>query len=178
VAVTDGGAHENDIIQVGIIKCIDGGNPQCDGSTDQFVAWGRSNTVSGCGTLSNVRPVPAKVGDFPGGSWKYTVFRNAQQWFFQINGQNVGPNPSLASICWAKKWAVWSGESWDRGDAIGGPVDNPFNISQAIYEATVGGVWSNANWGSGNVCNLAPTLARYKCDAPTGTSLNLWTVQP
>jgi hypothetical protein len=117
------------------------------------------------------------MGPFPSGNQTYTVVKTATQWQFKVNGTVQESIPS-SSICWASKRATWTGESWDIRDAIGGPIDNPFHLSAALYEASVGGVWSNSNWGTGGICNLAPTDARYKCNAPTGTSMDLWTVQP
>jgi hypothetical protein len=178
VAVDGNDSLANDLVQAGVMHCVNNSNPDCTNyGTHEFWAWGRSHLAAGCAGFSDVPPIQHAIAGFPGGTWAYTVLKTSSQWQVKVNG-TVQETLSLGSICWTPKRALYTGESWDIRDAIGGPVDNPFHVSSAIYETSVGGVWSNVNWGTGSVCNLAPTDARYKCNAPTGTSMDLWTVQP
>ena len=108
---------------------------------------------------------------------RFDVVRTSQQWKVQINGVTQQTVP-LASICWSKRRADWLGESWDRGDAIGGSSSNKFRVASAIYEASVGGVWTNESWTAANPCNNVTLDNRYKCDVVSGNSMDLWTVQP
>ena len=166
-----------DLVQAGLIHCKDPVNLNCNNyGTHEFWTWGRSHLASGCSGFSDVAPVNKYLGAFPSSSTTYTVVRTAQEWDVWVNGVEEQDVP-LASICWTGRRALYTGESWDSGDAIGGLVDNKFRLWNALYEQNGGGVWSNTNWGTGAVCNLN-SLARYKCNAPNGTSLDLWTVQP
>ena len=168
-----------DIVQMGMVNCQNNPNPDCgpgDG-THRFWAWGRDSDADGCATFSDVAPSPQLYGAFPGAPKAYTVVRTATQWQFKfdsITGQSI----PVGFICWAPKRALFTGESWDIKDAIGGPIGNPYRLWSAKYEQNVGGVWSNTAWGAGDVCNVAPTDPRYKCNAINGTTLDLWTVQP
>jgi len=177
VGIDDNGGHKYDVIQVGIGKCKQSANPDCDATTNQWMAWGRSHTVSGCAGFMDVKPVPAFLGDFPGGTWPYTVVRTSQQWKVQINGVTQQTIP-LSSICWSKRRADWLGESWDIGDAIGGSSSDKFRVSSAIYEGSVGGVWTSESWTLGNTCNNMNLDPRWKCNVVSGSALDLWTVQP
>ncbi|MES2209822.1 MAG: hypothetical protein V4515_06515 [Chloroflexota bacterium] len=175
VALDDGGAHAFNIFQAGLVNCVDTflPNASCNNNgTHEFWAWGRQS----CPGLADVAPNPKFMGAFPGSSRTYTVLKTSTQWQVKVSGTVTETLP-LASICWAPKRTEHTGESWDIRDAIGGPVGNPFRLSNATYEASVGGAWSNMNWGTGGICNLSSD-ARYKCNAPTGTSIDLWTVQP
>lgn len=178
VAVDDNGGNSNDLVQAGMLHCIDPSNVNCNNyGTHEFWTWGRSHLASGCSGFSDVAPVNKYLGAFPATSATFSVVKTATQWQIWVNG-GVQQTVSLASICWSPHRAVYVGESWDIADAIGGPVDNPVRLSSAIYEQSVGGAWSNVNWGTGaGPCNISSD-ARYKCTAPTTTSLDLWTVQP
>jgi hypothetical protein len=170
--------HVWSIVQLGLGRCQFTNYADCNNyGTHQWWAWGRDHLSSGCTGFSDVAPSPRFMGAFPASSKTYTVVETATQWQFKVGG-TVKEFIGTSSICWSPKRAMWTGESWDIADAIGGTAGNPFHVSGALYESTVGGAWSNSNWGTGNVCNLAPTDARYKCNAPTGTSMDLWTVQP
>ena len=114
----------------------------------------------------------------PGTTATYTTVRTASQWQFKQNGSVIG-TVGLSSICWTPKRALWAGESWDRGDAIGGSSSNHVVVSSALYEATVGGIWGSPMFTIGTSgCTLSPTLARYKCNATSGQAVEFWTVQP
>lgn len=82
----------------------------------------------------------------------------------------------LGSICWTPTRAVWFGESWDSGDAIGGSAGNHVKLTSAHYEATVGGTWSSPSFNPGANCPLI-TLPKYKCVAQNGQAIDFWTVQ-
>ncbi|MBI3752408.1 MAG: hypothetical protein HY263_12210 [Chloroflexi bacterium] len=178
VAIDDNSSHSDDIIQVGLVHCVDNTNSDCTNfGTHEFWAWGRDPTAPGCGSLSHVLPIPRAITGFPAASYPYTVVKTSTQYQFKVNA-TVQETLLLTSICWTRNRVEWSGESWDPADAIGGTSGNPFHVSSAIYELATGGAWSNSNWGTGAVCNAAPTHSWYHCNAPTSTSMDLWTVQP
>jgi hypothetical protein len=175
VAVDDGGAHGWDIVQAGLVHCVDLQLPNatCNNyGTHEFWAWGRES----CPGLANVPPRPKYLGAFPSSSRTYTVVKTSAQWEVRVNGSVLQTVP-LAAICWTPKRTEHTGESWDIRDAIGGPVGNPVRLSNAKFETTVGGVWSNMNWGTGAICNLTSD-PRYSCSAPNGNAIDVWTVQP
>ena len=167
-------SHPNGIAQVGLYKCVSP-EPGCTGSIGQFYAWGRHSSMAGCAGQSNVPPTANRVGGLPGGTWAYEVVRTANLWKFKINGVVVHDMPA-ATICWARERLGWIGESWDPGDAIGGASDNPFRISNALYQPGVGGQWLSPSWHVGAMCNVS-TGAKYKCNAPNGQAFDLWTEQ-
>jgi hypothetical protein len=112
----------------------------------------------------------------PGGTWSFEVVRTSNLWKFKINGAVVHDMPA-SMICWNRERVSWAGEAWDAGDAIGGSAGNPFRISSATYEGSVGGVWVSPSWHLGDMCNIPGALNKYKCDAPNGQAFDLWTQQ-
>jgi hypothetical protein len=159
------------IYQMGVAKCI---APLgiCTGGYRIFYAWGRDNGVGSC--TSNVDPHPLDLGPAPSGLHTYSVVRTATQIQFKLDS-SVLQTIALSSVsCWTANAAVWVGESWDRGDQVGGNVGDHQQIRSALYEANVGGVWSNASFPI--ACNNSlPTLVDYHCLKINATGIDIWT---
>lgn len=173
VAVDDNGGDPFDLVQAGRITC-EGSQAACTLAQRKFWAWGRQNSEPGCSGLSDVAPIAQSLGTWSSGSDDFIVARSGGFWKVYIDGvfQN---QVSEASICWAKKRALWSGETWDLGDAMGGSAGNKFALTQAAYQTTVGGSWLNPGFTPGNACQNSPDVEPpFFCTTPASNSLSLW----
>lgn len=172
-AVDRNGTYTQTIVQTGLIQCSLSG-PACDDTLNEARAWGRNSAAPGCGGFITVEPVPIRLGD-PPGLQNYEVVRTAAEWRFIIGGV-VHDTLPLGSICWTPSRAIWFGESWDSGDAIGGFAGNHVSLTNALYEPSVGGAWNSPSFNPGANCPIID-LAKYKCVAQNGQAIDFWTVQ-
>jgi hypothetical protein len=149
-------------------------NPSCSATNMEWWAWGRDPSLPACSGFSSRVPTPARISTSRS-TKSFAVVRTSSQWQVWRAGV-IAETLSLASICWAPNRGDWTGESWDKGDAIGGYGTNHFELTSAIYESTVGGVWASPGFPAGSeTCNLTPTLSKFHCSA-SSNSISLWTV--
>jgi hypothetical protein len=162
---------QRSIYQMGVAKCS---YPYsiCSGGYRIFYSWGRDDSQGTC--TSDVDPVPLDLGAAPIGLHTYTVVRTATLIKFQLDGATIHDIPLSWVSCWTANSVAWVAETWDRGDQAGGTVADHQKVRAALYEASVGGVWSNASFPIG--CNnTIPTLSDYLCSRINGTGVDLWT---
>jgi hypothetical protein len=77
-------------------------------------------------------PVPISLGAAPAGSHKYTVVKTGTQVQFKLDSiiqETIG----ASEICWPSTGVRYSGETWDRGDQVGGTVGVHQQFSGALY---------------------------------------------
>jgi hypothetical protein len=167
----------NDIVQDGVIRCAHDPNPSgtCDGSFRAFYTWGRSHLASGCSGFTDVAPVAKNFGLQPSGTPHYKVVHTSTQWQWWIAGSLVDSVPT-SSVCWTGRRAVWAGESWDAGDAIGGSSLVKDTMAALEYESTVGGTWASPGLATGASCNVNSNASVYHCVAASSNSIQIWTV--
>jgi hypothetical protein len=173
VAIDDNGGHKFDLVQAGRIAC-EGSQPACDQGQKKFWAWGRHPDGPGCTGFSEVPPIAQSVGTWSAGTDDFIVARSGG--FFKVYVDGVFQNQvAEGSICWAKKRALWAGETWDRGDAMGGSAGNKFALTGAFYQTTIGGNWLNPGFGIGAQCVNNPDVEPpYFCVTPSTNSLSIW----
>ena len=159
------------IVQMGVGKCHDNSNlPMCDGTYRMFYAWGRDVNQGSC--TSTRSPVPASLGPAPSGTHRYTVVRTSTQVLFQLDGLTQHSTSISGVSCWNGNTAAYVTETWDHGDQAGGTVGDRQTVSSALYEATVGGVWSSPGFPS---CNIMTPITSYDCLRNAGNSVDIWT---
>ncbi len=177
VSIDDGGSFARNLMQIGVARCTSPQNPGCDGTMNQLFAWGREPLSPGCAGFIVREPLAYKIGD-PTGINAYRVVHAGGQWRFQINGVTKEYIPD-SSICWTTGGATWFGESFDLGDAIGGYAGAAgfhFQLTNALYEETVGGQWFSPSFNPGANCPRID-LPKYKCVVQNGQAVDFWTVQ-
>lgn len=174
VAVDDNGGHENDLVQAGRITC-EGTQAVCNLQQHRFWAWGRHNSRPGCAGFSNVLPIAQDLGQWTTGADSFIVARSGGEWKVFLNGSYVN-GVAEGSICWAKIRALWAGETWDIGDAMGGSAGNKYALTQAAYQTAVAGAWLNPGFTAGAQCENNPDVdPPYKCVTPSNNALSIWT---
>lgn len=177
VAIDDNGGHKHDLIQAGRIKC-EGSQGACDQTNRKFWAWGRNNSVSECNGFSNIPPIAQSLGPWTSGTDEFIVARDGTDWEVFIDGVLEVSLPQ-ASICWTKKRALWAGETWDIGDAMGGMAGNKFALTGARCQTTLGGSWINPGFAVNGACSQTPPPPPsieppYFCVTPASDSMSIW----
>lgn len=156
----------NDIYQMGFIKCVYSSYLACDGAERMFFAWGRTGGVDGC-LLADHPAVPQSLGLAPTGTHSYRVIKSGSTLLFQLDG-STQTSLAASNICWPATGVRFTGETWDRGDQIGGTVGSHQVISSALYYKS--GVWSSPAFGS---CTTDYS-AEYLCSKVSGQRVDLW----
>jgi len=175
VAVVGPAGDGNAIVQGGRAKCWDQSSNDCDGIQIRFWAWGRTQGASGCS--SGVNTVPPRVqyiSTWTSGSDSFIVARDGIDWEVFVGGVLEASVPQ-ASVCWTKQAALWAGESFNPGDAIGGSAANNYALTSAFYQTAVAGSWLSPAFAAGSNCVVQS--AKYRCVTPGATSAIFWTVQ-
>jgi hypothetical protein len=162
---------QGSIVQVGLAKCytID---LACDGSSRLFWAWGRWDD-KGSSCTDEVIPNVRSIGLAPTGIHTFTVVRTASQVNFKVDGVIKEHIPIADVSCWTGADATVSGETWDRGDQMGGLVGAHQHFTNIIYEATVGGSWTSPIFGTCDTSTNTPAF--YECSRPAGDKIDVWT---
>lgn len=174
IAVDDNGGHPYDLIQAGRITC-ESSSAVCDQAQRKFWAWGRHSSQPGCQGFSNRAPVPQNIGGWVAGSDDFIVARDGTSWEVFVDGV-LEQSVSQASICWTKKRALWAGETWDIGDAMGGPAGNKYALTNALYQTSVGGGWLNPGFAVNGSCENNPDIEPpFYCVTSASSSLSIWT---
>ena len=155
----------NSIYQVGIAKCKYT-YTACDQVEHLFYAWGRTMGVDGC-TLATHPPVPVSLGAAPAGTHDYTVLKTATQVQFKLDGV-VKTTIGAGNICWPSTGVRFAGETWDRGDQVGGTVGVHQQISGALYYKS--GTWFSPSF---TTCTTE-YLAEYICSRVNGQRVDIW----
>ena len=153
------------IYQVGILKCVGGGGV-CDGVNRLFYAWGRQYGVGGC-TLASHAPVATSLGTAPTGTHTYTVIKTNTVVQFQLDG-STQTTIGASNICWPATGVRYSGETFDRGDQMGGTVGVHQQISNAIY-------YKSGLWHSPSFTGCTSDLVVYVCSRVNGQRVDIWT---
>jgi hypothetical protein len=171
VAVTGPNGYTRSLVQTGLIKCKNSANGLvCDGNMRYFWTWGRDSAAPGCSGFANRDPLATSLGTWSSGSSTYLVANNGSAWQVFIGGV-FQDSISTASICWTPSQAEWIGESWNKGDDIGGVAGNKQYISTARYQTSIGGSWISPGF-SGSICTLSNNP--YFCEIATTDQINLW----
>lgn len=139
-----------------------------------LTAWGRTSSTPGCSGFSNRAPANNFVGYWTSGSHTLTVRHTGNYWYHHVDGVQKS-SVSEASICWTPRRALWFGESWDLGDAIGGSSTNKFTISSLMYTNTEGGAWNNTAFSASSTCNYQDGPAPFNCEVAGAQSISVWT---
>lgn len=170
VAVT--GPGNLDIVQVGTGRCVSV-HVVSSGCTDQYQtmwAWGRSKGDAGCPSqLEDALPTWRKIGNAASGVHTYTVLKTPNDWDVKIDGL-VKDSAPLSAVCWTPNEVMYLGETWDRGDQMGGTSASKQHFTSAIFEQTVNGPWL-----SPAISTCVPAYAAYKCSHINGQTLDIWT---
>jgi hypothetical protein len=173
VAVDDNGGHSWDLVQAGRITC-EGPQFACSQAQRKFWAWGRHSSQPGCAGMSNVPPIAQDLGAWASGTDDFIVARDGVQWEVFIDGV-FQASVAQASICWTKKRALWAGETWDVGDAMGASAGNKFALTGAAYQTAVGGGWLNPAFTVNAACQNNPDVEPpYFCVTPANNSMSIW----
>lgn len=171
------GTGTNDIAQTGWGVCRSPWPPdQCSTSNKYLWAWGRDSSGDpGCSGYSDVAPTPSSTTlAWDGLAHDYKVYHKTNYWRFYVGNTQVYAIPESA-ICWTPTAAVWFGENWDSGDAIGGYAGSHsthFTMSSMNYANSEDGgfFWTNLS----GVCNYGDP-APYYCSIYSTTAIDLWT---
>ena len=174
-AAVDQGSYVRSIVQIGVGRCVSGTsqNTGCDGTMNVVRAWGRDQSAPNCGSYMNQDPYIVRIGEPIAAS--YTVQKSGSQWQYVVNG-SVWDSISSSFICWTGGRALFFGESYDNGDAIGGFSGFPFSLTGAIY------LKSGSNWQSpsfvGTECpDRTSPPPTYHCVRINGQAIDFWTAQ-
>lgn len=164
----------NNIVQIGVGNCR-GFGTGCATGMQYYWGWGRSPSAAGCAGKSNIEPYTNRISGWSSGPKTLTVVHRNNQWELQISGVVKKTVPE-SDICWTPGMAVFFGEAWDSGDAIGGTSADPFSFTQAKYTGVENGGWFSTSWGANSICNYEDWGGNpYDCDHPSSTTVNVWT---
>lgn len=97
--------------------------------------------------------------------------RTTSQILFKLNGVTK-TSIGAANICWASAAAQYFAETFNPGDQAGGTVGDHQDFTNALYEASVGGVWLSPSFTS---CVVSPANASYNCSRINGQAIDIWT---
>lgn len=165
----------NSIVQIGTAKCDVANSTVCNGVFRLFYAWGRDQNSPGCGAFQNVPPAIRSLGAAPSGTNTYTVRRTTTEIQFLLNGATK-TTIGVGNICWTGDGAEWKGETWDKGDQMGGTVGDKQNFTNALYQRSVNGSWLSPSFSTCSVISVPPGVVNsYDCTRVNGQAVNVWT---
>jgi hypothetical protein len=170
----------NAILQVGLIRAqgfgCDFGMP-CDGQIHKFWTWGDCSGWN-CSGPNGRGPEAIDLGVWDGRThafaiWSYLDSSGNPTWYPRIDGvviRNSGWLPrTVANTSWlgpsSGVAAIWACETWDRGDACGGPYSNGMVAGSLVLQQTAGGPYVRNPVHSNVWCNRQDSLdpGRYSC---------------
>lgn len=162
-----------DIIQLGVGRCVavHVSSSGCDDTNRLVYAWGRTRANPQCNAYQDAFPRWKSLGAAPGGTNTFTVIRTTTQWRFLVNGSEK-TTIGLGNICWTPTTAEYFGETWDRGDQMGGTVGTRQHFTNALYERSVGGSWFSPSFST---CLIFPSRPEYSCSRLNGQAIDIWT---
>lgn len=166
----------DDIVQVGIGNCR---SPTCSGGIHYYTGYGRNPTTPGCSGYSHRQPIATEMAFAYKGLYSHDlkVGHSPGNWYFYTDNTLLQLTAD-SNICWTGKQAVWFGESWDAGDAIGGPATDVADFGSTNYATTVGGGYTYTSFNPNLACNYGPAQAAYyKCDVIKSTEFLFWTAR-
>jgi hypothetical protein len=172
------GGQFNSIAQIGVGNCR---SPfQCSGGLHYYSGWGRSSATPGCSGWSNRAPFATELSQSYDNLHTHDlkVVHTAGYWAF-LSGSTLLQEITDNNICWTGKSAQWFGETWDAGDANGGPQNDSAEFSSMNYSNTVGGGFFYTNFNPSSNCNfvLPNGLTSYRCDIISATAYLWWTAR-
>lgn len=163
----------NDIVQVGYGKCYPSGMDNCNSQTadHEWYAFGYDN----CGGVG-LAPKAHWQTSVPNGG-VYTVMEDSSHGFWVETPQfalYLGP---ANNICWTNDSVSVAAESFDYGDALGGPQVYPVVVGQEQFRTSPTGAWmtlpSQCNFSSKDGGTLESIFHCYV----NGSSINLYTAR-
>lgn len=161
-----------DIVQVGFGQ---GRSPTIFGGMYFLSGWGRSTSTAGCSGFSNHDPITIQRGAYDNAQHDYKVYHHNNAWQLLVDSTTKA-TVAEGSICWSPGHSSWFGETWDKGDRVGGTAASPLPVTLMNYTTTENGdfVWTNLT--PGPQCNYdnAPPAA-YQCAIASSTSIRIWT---
>jgi hypothetical protein len=153
------------IYQVGLGKCHYT-YAFCDDAQHMFYAWGRTFGVGGC-QLATHAAVPVLLGPAAAGTHEYTVLRTTSAIQFKLDGV-IKTTIGAGNICWSSTGVKFTGETWDRGDQVGGTVGTHQQISGALY-------YKSGSWFSPSFTGCTTDYsAEYICSRVNGQRVDIW----
>lgn len=150
VALTDAAStNENNIAQVGIIRCYGGASVCAPNVSGIRYFW----AAGGCSQV----PTAHDLGAANYNAHRFTVTSavnpstGIRGFTFLIDGV---VKASTSSTCWSNNDmdANYSGETWDTGDSLGTNGGTELVIYSVKY-AVNDGAWVTPSWTTGAVCN-------------------------
>lgn len=161
-----------DIVQIGFGQ---GRSPTLSGGMHFVSGWGRSTSTAGCSGLSNVDPLTKQRGSYDSAQHDYKVYHQNNVWKLLVDSTqkaSVGED----SICWSPARSTWFGETWDKGDRIGGTAANPLPVTLMNYATSENGGFFWTSLTAGQVCNISnDPPAAYQCETVSSKSIEIWT---
>lgn len=160
------------IIQIGYAKCVYPSYSICNGNYRLFYAWGRQKFYAG-GCTTDAYPIPINLGAAPAGVHEFTIYKTGQYVVMNMDGQT----PPLVKIpigavnCWNATDMTVAGETWDRGDQMGGLVGTHQVFKDVLYQQTVGGQWFSPSFTG---CR-SDIPGIYICSRVNGQRIDIWT---
>lgn len=161
-----------DIVQIGFGQ---GRSPSLVGGMHFVSGWGRSTSTPGCAGFSNQDPLAVQRGVYDNKQHDYKVYHQNDMWRLLVDSVQKAGVPE-GSICWSPGRSSWFGETWDRGDQMGGTAGSHLPVTLMNYaNAENGGFyWTSLTVGqSCNYDNNPP--AAYRCSITTSKSIDIWT---
>lgn len=172
------GTGKTGIIQVGIVNCNSPLYDVCDGPWDEpHYFW----AAGGCGFPA----APVDLGATGFGVHSYSISRRGSDGDYDIvvdgTRRHVVDSSHFTVQCWINgdKKAVWSGETWDKGDGFA-DSSNRLNFTGMGYQTATGGGWNNPNFYDNAPCPIIEdsTLLNHECRTESGgNKMDLWSVR-
>jgi hypothetical protein len=174
VNVVPHGQGAYNIIQIGVGNCRGAGSG-CATGMQYYYAWGRDDSAPGCSAYDDVWPTVSRIGGWTSGEHTLAI-RHDNNWYeYRIDGV-VQYKTTEANICWTPDRAVWFGESWDWGDAIGGTAGDPFAFTDMAYQNTENGPFYDTSFSPTAYCNWIDNNGNpYDCGISGAQTVNIWT---
>jgi hypothetical protein len=162
-----------DIVQIGFGQ---GRSPTLTAGMHFESAWGRSTSTSGCSAFSDVDPITHERGSYDSLQHDYKVYHQNNEWDLLV-GSTIKSIVAESSICWTPGKSSWFGETWDKGDQLGGTAASHLPVTLMNYAGAEGGGFVWTNLVPGPVCNYnnAVPPAEYQCNITSSTAIGLWT---
>jgi hypothetical protein len=159
------------IVQVGLGRCVQPNNANCNGAMSYYWAWGRNADHPGCAGKLDKAPAAIRLGAWEGVSRTYYVTHTGGFWKAFINFVERA-SVAQGEVCWTPAFGSWFGENKDFGDAIGGLAGNKFGLSSLRVQNAQNGAWVNPSISDPCAYNA---VAPFRCDVTAGDAMNLWT---
>ena len=161
-----------DIIQIGFGQ---GRSPTLYDGMRFEVGYGRSTSTYGCAGYSNRDPMILNLQAYDNAQHDYKVYHQTNYWRLFVDSTQKY-SVAESEICWTPGKSEWFGETWDKGDQMGGTSSNHLKIESMNYANAENGGFYWTSFNPSQACNSSASgPSAYQCDIVSATRVDVWT---